>query len=90
MTYAYFPSGENVNPFEMLDYCKKVRHGLNWQIHTIWMRKAIGSDSDGACVRVEPVNLVLETRGRAEVLIIAIRNIGEVDLRIIWVNGHII
>lgn len=54
------------------------------------MRKAIGSDSDGACVRVEPVNLVLETRGRAEVLIIAVRNIGEVDLRIIWVNGHII
>jgi hypothetical protein len=54
------------------------------------MRKTVGSDSDGACIWVESVNLVLETRRRAEVLVIAVRNIGKVDLRIIWVNGHII
>lgn len=59
-------------------------------IRTIWMIKLICHNSNSACVRVESVHLILQTRGRAEVLNIAIDCVGEINVFILRVDGHIV
>jgi hypothetical protein len=58
VTYAYFPSGENVKP------CNESQHRANnpavfLEGHTVGMIKSIRHDGHSAGVRVKPVDLVL-------------------------------
>jgi len=54
------------------------------------MHKAISSDSDSTCVWIKSINLILKARRRAEVLVIAIWNIGKIDLLVLRVDSYIV
>jgi hypothetical protein len=47
-------------------------------------------DSHSTSVGVEPIDLILQAWGRAEILHIAIDGVGEVDFFVFRVDGHIV
>lgn len=54
------------------------------------MIKPICHNCHGTCLGVESVDLILQTRRRAEVLYIAVDGVGEVDIFVFRMDGQIV
>lgn len=89
VTYAYSPSGENVRPFHICQYHTVNEPELLAGL-TIGVNKSISNDRHSTSIRVESINLILQARSRTEVLDIAIDCVGEIDIFVLWVNGHVV
>lgn len=63
---------------------------LESKLRTVRVVKLIGHNSHSTGVRVETVHLILQTRGRAEILHIAVDGISEVNFFVLWVDSHIV
>lgn len=54
------------------------------------MNKSISNDRHSASIRVESVNLILQTWCWTEILDITIDCVGEIDIFVLWVNGNVV
>ena len=58
--------------------------------HTIGMIESIRDNCHSTGSRVEPIDLVLQARRWTEILNVAIDCVCEVDVLVLWVNGHVV
>jgi hypothetical protein len=54
------------------------------------MNKSISNDCHSTRIRVEPIDLVLQTRRWTEILDITIDRVGEIDIFVLRVNDYVV
>lgn len=63
----------------------ELRYGL-----TVGQSKVVGSDGNGTSLKVVPIDLVTETRRRAEILEEAVESVGEVELLVAGMDDNVV
>lgn len=58
--------------------------------HTIWGDKGVGHNGQRAGLGVQAIQLVRQTRLRAEVLPVPVLSVREVDVAVAWVHRDIV
>jgi hypothetical protein len=67
-----------------------LQHINRRKTHTVGKGEVVGDNSDSAGVKVVSVDLVSQTRDRAEVLKISVEGVGEVQITVSGVDANVV